>query len=94
MSTYVYYVPPVNLMGKGCLKDTGTYIQELDLKKTLVVTDKFLVQSGIAGKVTAVLDAIGLDYALYDDVKPNPTCHCDVQKNHLGDCFYDPSYCR
>lgn len=35
MSTHVYYVPPVNLMGKGCLKDTGTYIQELDLKKAL-----------------------------------------------------------
>jgi len=73
MSTHVFYVPPVNLMGKGCLKDIGPYIQELNLKKALVVTDKFLVKSGIAGKVTAVLEEIGMDYALYDEVKPNPT---------------------
>ncbi|WP_379151653.1 iron-containing alcohol dehydrogenase [Paenibacillus sp. sgz5001063] len=74
MSTHVYYVPSTNIMGKGCLKEIGPYIQELNLKKALVVTDKFLVKSGIAGKLLAVLDETGIQYALYDEVKPNPTC--------------------
>lgn len=74
MSVHVFYVPPVNIMGKGCLKEIGPYIQRLGLKKALIVTDKFLVKSGIAGRVTAILDEIGLDYVLFDGVKPNPTC--------------------
>lgn len=74
MSTRVYYVPSINIMGKGCLKDIGPFIQELSLKKALVVTDKFLVGSGIAGKLLTVLDDAGIDYVVYDEVKPNPTC--------------------
>lgn len=74
MSTHVYYVPSINIMGKGCLQEIGPYIQELNLKKALVVTDKFLMKSGIAGKLLAVLDEAGIEYAIYDEVKPNPTC--------------------
>mgnify|MGYP001296010331 CR=1 FL=1 len=74
MSTRVYYVPSINIMGKGCLGDIGPYIQELKLRKALVVTDKFLVKCGIAAKVLTILDEIGIPYAIYDDVKPNPTC--------------------
>ncbi|WP_150267880.1 iron-containing alcohol dehydrogenase [Paenibacillus tepidiphilus] len=74
MSTHVFYVPPINIMGKGCLSDIAPYIKELKLSKALVVTDKFLMKSGIAGKVLAVLDEAGIEYAVYDEVKPNPTC--------------------
>lgn len=51
----------------------GPFIKELGFKKALVVTDKFLHKSGITGKVLAVLDEIGVNYVVYDDVKPNPT---------------------
>ncbi|MEC0167655.1 iron-containing alcohol dehydrogenase [Paenibacillus graminis] len=89
MSTHVYYVPSTNIMGKGCLKEIGPYIQELKLKKALVVTDKFLVKSGIAGKLLAVLDEAGIEYSLYDEVKPNPTC-----KNvHDGVAFLNAQGC-
>ncbi|GGF79131.1 lactaldehyde reductase [Paenibacillus albidus] len=74
MSTHVYYVPSINIMGKGCLQEIGPYVQELKLKKALVVTDKFLMKSGLAGKLLAVLDNAGIDYVVYDEVKPNPTC--------------------
>ncbi|OKP73043.1 lactaldehyde reductase [Paenibacillus sp. P3E] len=91
MSTHVYYVPSTNIMGKGCLKDIGPYIKELNLKKALVVTDKFLVKSGIAGKLLAVLDEAGIQYALYDEVKPNPTCknvHDGVDFLNVQGCDY------
>ncbi|AET60310.1 nad-dependent methanol dehydrogenase (medh) [Paenibacillus terrae HPL-003] len=91
MSAHVFFVPSINLMGKGCLHEVGPYIKELNLNKALVVTDKFLMKSGIAGKVTSVLDEIGLDYAVYDEVKPNPTCknvHDGVQFLQENGCDF------
>lgn len=91
MSTHVYYVPSINIMGKGCLKDIAPYIQELKLNKALVVTDKFLMKSGIAGRLLAMLDEAGIQYVVYDEVKPNPTCKnvhdgVDFLKQH--ECDY------
>ncbi|WP_342422245.1 iron-containing alcohol dehydrogenase [Paenibacillus sp. FSL E2-0178] len=91
MSTNVYYVPSINIMGKGCLKEIAPYIQELNLKKALVVTDKFLTKSGIAGKLLAVLDEAGINYVVYDEVKPNPTCknvHDGVDFLNDHECDY------
>ncbi|AWV34196.1 iron-containing alcohol dehydrogenase [Paenibacillus sp. FSL H7-0716] len=91
MSTHVYYVPSINIMGKGCLQEIGPYIQELKLKKALVVTDKFLMKSGIAGKLLAVLEEAGIEYAIYDEVKPNPTCknvHDGVDYLKSQNCDY------
>ncbi|MEK4351410.1 iron-containing alcohol dehydrogenase [Paenibacillus sp. FSL R5-0475] len=91
MSTHVFYVPSINIMGKGCLQEIGLYIQELNLKKALVVTDKFLMKSGIAGKLLTVLDEAGIEYAIYDEVKPNPTCknvHDGVDYLKSQNCDY------
>ncbi|MEK3793143.1 iron-containing alcohol dehydrogenase [Paenibacillus sp. FSL R7-0204] len=91
MSTHIYYVPSINIMGKGCLKDIAPYIQELNLHKALVVTDKFLMKSGIAGRLLAVLDEAGIQYVVYDEVKPNPTCknvHDGVEFLKQHECDY------
>ncbi|MEK4042293.1 iron-containing alcohol dehydrogenase [Paenibacillus sp. FSL H8-0048] len=91
MSTHVYYVPSINIMGKGCLKDIAPYIQELNLHKALVVTDKFLMKSGIAGRLLVVLDEAGIQYVVYDEVKPNPTCknvHDGVEFLKQHECDY------
>lgn len=91
MSTRVYYVPSINIMGKGCLGDVGPYIQELKLRKALVVTDKFLMKCGIAAKVLAILDKANIPYVIYDDVKPNPTCknvHDGVDFLKANDCDF------
>ncbi|WP_373446956.1 iron-containing alcohol dehydrogenase [Saccharibacillus sp. O23] len=61
-------------MGRGCLTEAGPHIRQLGGSKALVVTDGFLRQSGIADRVLDVLKKEGLDYAVYDDVRPNPTC--------------------
>lgn len=42
-------------------------------KKALIVTDKVLGQIGIVKKVTDVLDNKDIEYAIYDETKPNPT---------------------
>jgi alcohol dehydrogenase len=55
------------------LKGISSIGERLGFKKAMVVTDKFLNQTGVAGKVLAELDSINLEYIVYDDVKPNPT---------------------
>jgi alcohol dehydrogenase len=42
-------------------------------KKVLVVTDKGIVGAGLVQPVTESLGAEGVDWVLYDGVKPNPT---------------------
>ena len=75
MSTKVFYVPPANLLGRGCINDIGAYIQELGLKKALIVTDKFLNSGPIIEKVKKPLNDFNIPYVIFDDVKPNPTCN-------------------
>ncbi|MGV3354417.1 iron-containing alcohol dehydrogenase [Streptococcus orisratti] len=70
----VFYVPAVNLIGRGVVKEIGGHIKELGYKKALLVTDHFIANSEILPKVTAPLDAEGIDYVIFSDVEPNPTC--------------------
>lgn len=72
MSTF--YVPAVNLIGRGVINEFGDYVKDLGFKKALVVTDHFIASSDILPKVTAPLTAAGIDYIVFEDVDPNPSC--------------------
>jgi len=69
----IYYIPPINLIGKGCLVEAKNPIKSIGAKKAFVVSDKFLTSNGTVKKVTDLLDEIGVKHVIYDDVKPNPT---------------------
>ncbi|XZN29215.1 L-threonine dehydrogenase [Clostridium perfringens] len=71
--SYKFFMPSISLMGADCLKDAGEQVAELGFKKALIVTDKVLGQIGIVKKVTDVLDNKNIEYAIYDETKPNPT---------------------
>ncbi|NYE56830.1 L-threonine dehydrogenase [Carboxydothermus ferrireducens] len=73
MKTYRFYMPPVSLMGIGCLKEAGEEIKKLGFKKALIVTDKVLVKIGLVNKLTEILDNEGIEYVIFDETKPNPT---------------------
>ena len=92
MSSKVFYVPAVNLLGKGCINELGGYIQQFGYKKGLIITDKFLSSSKIIEKVKAILDKSGIEYVIFDDVKPNPTCEnvnngLEMLKKEKCDCI-------
>lgn len=89
MATHAYYVPPVNLMGRGCLQEAGKMIQDMDIRKALVVSDRQLISSGVAEQVLSILRKSGLDYVVYDEVQPNPTC----QNVHEGLKVYQDHDC-
>lgn len=63
----------VSYFGPGARKELPGVVARLGYKKALVVTDKGLMKFGVAKMVLDVMDEAGIPYAIYDEVKPNPT---------------------
>jgi len=68
-----YYFPPIVIMGPGAIELIVPEIQKMNVKKALVVTDKVLIKTGVVQDVLDVLDGAKIPYAIFSDVKPNPT---------------------
>jgi len=71
--SYGFFMPPVTILGVGCLPDIADYVKPMGFKKALVVTDKVLVEMKLVKKLTDVLDKIGVEYVIFDGTHPNPT---------------------
>ncbi len=59
--------------GAGARENLVPELNGRGLKKVLFVTDKTLIDCGVAGKVSAELDKAGIAYDTYCDIKANPT---------------------
>ena len=71
--TSAFFIPTVNLMGAGCLKDAADSIQSKGFKKGLIVTDKILNQIGVVKKVQDLLTERDVETVVFDGTQPNPT---------------------
>ena len=63
----------VSYHGKGAIQEIPGIIQSKGFQKAFICTDPDLVKFGVTKKVTDLLDANGMAYELYSDIKPNPT---------------------
>ena len=63
----------ISYHGKGAIADIVTEVKNRGYKKAFVCSDPDLVKFKVTGKVTDLLEANGLDYELYSNIKPNPT---------------------
>ncbi|HEY5555351.1 iron-containing alcohol dehydrogenase, partial [Acetobacterium sp.] len=68
-----YFMPVVNLMGPGAVKDVGNQAAGLGLKKALIVTDKGMKAMGIADQVKDIIEAAGVKAVIFAGAQPNPT---------------------
>ncbi|MGN1303467.1 MAG: lactaldehyde reductase [Oscillospiraceae bacterium] len=59
--------------GSGAINAIADEAKSRGFKKALVCSDPDLIKFGVTKKVTDVLDAAGLAYTLYSEIKPNPT---------------------
>lgn len=71
--TQRFILNEVSYFGPGSRSVLPEVVARLGKSKALVVTDAGLVKFGVAAKVTDVLDAAGIAYEVFSDVKPNPT---------------------
>lgn len=59
--------------GSGAISAVPEEMKNRGFKKAFVASDPDLVKFGVTKKVTDLLEQANLDYALYSDIKPNPT---------------------
>lgn len=59
--------------GAGCRKEVLVEMSKRGMSKAFVVTDKPLMQFGVAKMVVDLLEQAKIKYVIFDDVKPNPT---------------------
>ena len=59
--------------GAGAVKSITAELSARGLKKPIVFSDPDLVKFGVTKKVTDLLDKAKVKYALFTDIKPNPT---------------------
>ena len=62
-----------SFFGKGAIRLLGPELQKMGIRRALLVTDRFLYDSGAAARVGQVLSDAGVEYAVYYNVQPNPT---------------------
>ena len=63
----------VSYHGAGAIKEIPGEIKRRGFQKAFVCSDPDLVGFGVTAKVTDELDAEGIAWSLYDEIKPNPT---------------------
>lgn len=73
MTMSAYYIPTVNLLGAGTVKDIGNRMKGLGGSKVLIVTDAGLVKMGMAGDVQRFVEEAGLEAVIFGGAEPNPT---------------------
>ena len=59
--------------GAGAVKSIVAELSARNLKRPIVFSDPDLVKFGVTKKVTDLLDEAKVKYALFTDIKPNPT---------------------
>ena len=71
--TFGFYMPNVNLMGVGAVKEAGPRIKSLGCSKTLLVTDEGLSKMGVADEVAGYIREAGVEVVIFSGAEPNPT---------------------
>lgn len=74
MSTQSQFsMPSINLFGSGTIQETGKRLQDVKVKKALLVTDEGLYKLGIADRLAEIIKEAGIEVEIYPKAEPNPT---------------------
>lgn len=68
----MFAFPTRILFGAGALSELGNEAKRLRIKRALLVTDRGLVQCGIANRIQEQAKRAGIDCRAFDRVDPNP----------------------
>ena len=63
----------ISYHGHGAIENIVPELTSRGYKKAFVCSDPDLIKFGVTKKVTDLLDAAGFAYAVYSEIKPNPT---------------------
>ncbi len=72
-ATVMPWRTPELITGAGSIKTLPAFIVGKGIKSVLVVTDAMLMKLGLVAPMLEEMDKVGLKYAVYSEVVPNPT---------------------
>jgi alcohol dehydrogenase len=72
MLNFQFYQRVKLLYGNGSLNQIGELVSFIGAKKPMIVCDAGILSTGMIEKLTASLDAAGIDHVIFDKVQPNP----------------------
>lgn len=73
MAASTFFIPSVNVIGAGALKEAMNTMVEYGFRRTLIVTDSMLTTLGMAGDIQKALQERDIFSVIYDGTQPNPT---------------------
>ncbi len=68
-----FNIPATIIVGAGASTEAGAQARRLGVKSALLVTDSYMVSSGLAGRVADAMRGEGVKVTVYADVQPDPT---------------------
>jgi alcohol dehydrogenase class IV len=68
-----FQVPATIAVGRGVSRSLGERVAALGARRALLVTDAYMVTSGLAARLGALLEDAGVATTVYDGVQPDPT---------------------
>jgi len=68
-----FNVPATIIEGGGASNEVGAQAKRYGVKNALLVTDSYMVNSGLAGTVTDSMKGADVNVAVYSGVQPDPT---------------------
>lgn len=78
IGNFEFCLPTQIKFGEGVVAEIGEEIKARGLKKPMLVTDKGIIQVGIADKIKGYIEEAGFECLLYDGIVPNPRDYdCD-----------------
>lgn len=82
--------PRVVQIGGGAVRTVADLLGTLGLTRPLIVTDPFMVRSGLVRRCTEPLEAAGIESTLFSDTVPEPTeLVVETGVQHLLDGAFD-----
>jgi alcohol dehydrogenase len=85
MDSFDFQLQPRLIFGAGTIKRLGDLSRELGFRRTLLVADRGLVDSGHVDEAVAPLRETGIEVFRFHDFEANPdTCMADGYKTTAG----------
>ena len=87
--TTQFNVPSTILIGAGASAELAPQLARLGARRVLLVTDAFMVSSGLAARFTTDMERAGMHVALFAGVQPDPTdanVHDGLRHFTAGNC--------
>lgn len=66
-------MPPSLYLGEGSIENIQDILEKEKAGRVLIFTDKGVLQAGLAKKALDIIETIGVEYRVIDDLKPEPS---------------------